>query len=252
MQHLDRMNRSEQGVVTPDGPYTKTFREASMSNHSTKRQINLLGNRYGMLVVIDFARTRWGTPAWLCRCDCGNTSVVDSRRLRIGITKSCGCQQTVRIRQWIKSGGSRKHGCRHTRAYKCWSSMKERCLHPWHKSYANYGGAGVTICERWLNSFENFLADMGQPPKGYTIDRIDTRGNYEPGNCRWATNKEQQRNKTNNRLLTAFGETKPAVVWLEDPRCAANRTALYKRLENGWDHERAITQPLLANRRRRQ
>ena len=121
--------------------------------------------------------------------------------------------------------------------------MKERCLLANHKSYQQYGGRGITVSERWLHSFENFLMDMGHVPDGCSLDRIDNEGSYEPGNCRWASAEQQQRNKSNNRLVTAFGETKPAIEWLEDRRCVVNRSTLYKRLQLGWEDEDAIARP---------
>lgn len=211
-----------------------------------KPKRDLTGQRFGWLVALR-AERKDGRLEWRCQCDCGETSVVDCTRLLKGITKSCGCQRLVFSPERIKAMGdrARTHGCRKTRTYKCWQSMKERCLCDGRRDYLTYKGAGVTICERWLNSFENFLADMGHAPDGQSLDRFpDTRGNYEPGNCRWATATQQQRNKTDNLLLTAFGETKCAAEWLEDERCQANWTALYKRVEIGWDHERAITQPM--------
>ena len=123
-------------------------------------------------------------------------------------------------------------------------------MKPSHKSYPHYGGKGITVCERWRDSFENFLSDMGLRPDGCSLDRIDNGGNYEPDNCRWATAIEQQRNKDNNHHLTAFGETKPLVAWPEDSRCEANLTALVKRIQAGWPEEQAITQPMKNDRRR--
>lgn len=130
-----------------------------------RRRVNLLGQKFGLLTVVAESRTSLGEASWECLCECGNTSIARTWRLRKGKTKSCGCQQTVAAVAWTRAGGRKTHGCRHTRAYKAWSSMKERCLHPWHKSYKHYGAQGVTICQRWLDSFEAFLEDMGHPPR---------------------------------------------------------------------------------------
>jgi hypothetical protein len=163
-------------------------------------------------------------------------------RLTSGHVQSCGCKKLEQA--WKIAGYGRKHGCRFTRAYKSWSCMRSRCYYLRDKSYGRYGGRGIRVCERWLNSFENFLSDMGHPPPKHTLDRIDVDGDYEPGNCRWATNKEQSRNRRSNVLVTAFDECKPAILWLEDPRCRVGRATLYWRLKRGWDGIQALTQPL--------
>lgn len=135
-----------------------------------------------------------------------------------------------------------KHGRRRTKTYRVWSRMKERCIRPGHKSWSDYGGRGIKVCAAWLR-FEPFLADMGEVPQGMTLDRIDTDGDYCPENCRWATMKEQARNRRSNHLLTMDGETKTLMEWSEDPRCHVSRDALNKRIRYGWDTRRAITTP---------
>jgi hypothetical protein len=121
--------------------------------------------------------------------------------------------------------------------------MKQRCYDQSNKNYFNYGGRGIEICERWLHSFENFLADMGERPSPkHSIDRIDNNGNYEPGNCRWATDLEQANNTRKNRLLTVDGETKTMAEFSKDNNLRIG--TVHRRLKLGWSHEKAIKTPL--------
>lgn len=161
--------------------------------------INLVGKRFGRLRVVD-GPIRQGNikPKWKCVCDCGKTIVTSGDNLKGGGTQSCGCLQLEVISR-IAAKHTRTHGEGRmtTPEYRCWQAIKTRCYNPKHKFYRLYGGMGVTICSRWLNSYENFLADMGRKPTPkHSIDRFpDPDGNYEPGNCRWATAKEQAGNK---------------------------------------------------------
>jgi hypothetical protein len=120
-----------------------------------------------------------------------------------------------------------------------WLSMLARCLDPKHRSFKDYGARGIRVCERWLLSFTSFLQDMGPRPTGLTIERIDGNGHYEPGNCRWATPKEQGRNRRNNVLLTARGRTQTISAWAEELGVSAN--ALELRFRAGWPQEKIVS-----------
>lgn len=128
-----------------------------------------------------------------------------------------------------------------TKTQNSWDAMKNRCRNPSHPAYARYGGAGIKVCDRWADSFENFLADMGERPAGMTLDRIDTNGDYCPENCRWATQSEQQRNRRNNKFLTAFGRTQTQAAWAEESGIAPD--IISARLSRGWSVEDAVTKP---------
>jgi len=125
-----------------------------------------------------------------------------------------------------------------------WKNMKKRCYNKNHENYSRYGGAGIKVCQRWINSYDNFIEDMGVPPgPTYTIDRYPNKnGDYSPNNCRWASKKEQSRNKSNNRVIEAFGKKKLLCEWSEDPLCVVVLSTLDTRIRRGWEPERAITQ----------
>lgn len=164
-----------------------------------KIMIDLTGHRYGRLTVLNWhSLSCTNKQMWLCLCDCGNHKIVASSNLRNRHTASCGCYRVQRIKDCNTT-----HGATRARvfsgAYRSWTSMKRRCTNPNSNRYRHYGARGITICGRWLHSFENFLADMGERPVGTSIERVNNDGNYEPDNCKWATAIEQANNRRASR-----------------------------------------------------
>jgi hypothetical protein len=170
--------------------------------------LDLTGQQYGYFTVLRFERRENERTYWRCLCVCGKEHVTIGTRLRRGKAKSCGCQ-----RKTFLAKASTKHGYSRHPVYHCYYSMLHRCNNPANKHYPEYGGRGITVCERWQESFENFLADMGDPPQGTSLDRIDNDGPYSPENCRWATVVDQARNKRCTKLATHNGVTKPISQW---------------------------------------
>jgi len=204
------------------------------------RFIEMTGRRFGYLTAVSLAPRLKGEISWRCLCDCGNTHVVTGQLLRRGGVRSCGCK---------RYGQAKTHGARHTSEWVIWSSMRGRCNNPNDKAYARYGGRGIFVCGEW-EAFEKFLSDMGpRPSKKHSLDRIDNNGGYSKENCRWATNKEQNRNKRNNVLLTHNGETKTLVEW--DEASGAARGSIASRIYKGWSVERALSTPINPIKRRR-
>lgn len=162
--------------------------------------IDLTGRVFERLTVVKRA-ANWTrrSPYWVCRCRCGTETTVTRSNLVSGATRSCGCLHNDQLAAIGRS--NKTHGFTKSSTYVTWTAMKRRCFDVQHKDYSNYGARGITVCARWKNSFEAFLADMGARPRGTSIDRFPNRnGNYEPGNCRWATPSEQ----TVNRRVTVL------------------------------------------------
>lgn len=154
-------------------------------------RIEMAGRKFGRLMVLEpNGYTPSGAMLWRCACDCGVERTVSGKYLRNGLTRSCGCLKAEVLRD-----ASVTHGMAGTGTYASWSAMLSRCTNENQESYKSYGALGVTVCERWASSFENFLADMGPRPEGKTLDRSNPFGNYEPSNCEWQDAKHQAANR---------------------------------------------------------
>lgn len=194
--------------------------------------VNRIGERYGRLLVT--GRTVVGSSGfWVCKCDCGNTTLQPGGALGRGRVKSCGCWNNEK---------NNKHGMARTKVYIAWQSMLQRCENQKHRSYALYGGRGIKVVAEW-HEFTQFYKDMGEPPsKRHSIDRIDCDGDYSKQNCRWATQKEQVGNQRRNIKITYLGKTMTATQWAEE--LAISRKTIYSRLDNGWSPEAALSTPV--------
>lgn len=206
---------------------------------------DLAGQTFGKLTVLrlsdDYTK---GKARWLCRCECGQTTVVFACNLVRGHTTSCGCHKKANYKTMNLTHGAtaakvaRKN--EYPRSYKIWVRMRQRCNSPSDAAFKDYGARGIAVCERWKD-YANFAADMGEPPPGTSLDRIDNDGPYSPENCRWATKVEQARNKRTAKLITYNGETRSLVEWAE--HLGIPRQRLHNRIYRGWPIERALTTP---------
>lgn len=233
---------------------------ASFTFYPAKPRNNLTGKRFQRLLVVRFlGKTRKATERrirwryyWECLCDCRNILITDGSSLTVGNTTSCGCAHVDAIT---------RHGLFSTTEYQIWAGMKQRCLNPLDANYKNYGARGIKVCQRWLDSFENFIADVGKRPVGYSLDRIDNNGPYAPENCRWATPKQQAENRRkhqtyvhpNTRFITFNNQTKTITQWARSVGLGSGR-ALVNRIDRGWPLEKALTElavPKTATRNKR-
>jgi hypothetical protein len=195
--------------------------------------VDLTSIRVGRLTVLHRGKNIAKQPSWVCLCDCGNETQVVASSLKSARTRSCGCLRTEVTKKTMTT-----HGLTNSPEYGIWSAMKKRCYDTNNQDYKNYGGRGITVCDRWVNSFANFYADLGAKPNAYSLDRIDVNGNYEPSNCKWSSLEKQANNKTTSAFYTLNGETNTIAQWAR--KMNIKPTLLRKRLCNGMDISKAI------------
>lgn len=205
---------------------------------------DLTGMQFGRWTVIRREGSdKYKHPLWMCICECGNESCIAGAALVRGKSLSCGCLQKEML-----SNKQATHRMSHTKEHKAWLSIKKRCYKKDSQDYSNYGGRGIKVCNRWLESFENFFEDMGYAPTPkHSIDRIDVNGDYSPENCRWATPKQQANNTRFNKYVIFNGE-KMTLHQVADAT-GVDYLRLWDRYSRrGWELDRAINEPTYPNR----
>ncbi len=215
--------------------------------------IDITGATFGRLTVVGRGQNVAGRASWRVICACGNATTVMGKDLRRGHTQSCGCLQKERSAEASRARIRARAPAKKHPLHATWKHMKRRCSSPLSPDYRLYGARGIRVCERW-RSFRAFVDDMGPRPDGASLDRIDPDGNYEPGNCRWATPAQQAQNRSCSRLprelrcapLTFGGETMDWKEWAA--RLGLHPSAISQRLRKGWDVERAFTTPKIGAR----
>lgn len=170
------------------------------------KPVDLTGQRIGKWSVVrEGTKSNWDRRRWVCRCECGREQLVNAGDLQKG--ESLGCKYCANREKKVT------HGMTKTPTFVSWTRMLQRCYNSKYNRFNDYGGRGITVCDRWRDSFETFFKDMGERPRGLTLERIDNNGNYDPDNCRWATPKEQAENRRNNVWIEWQGETKTQADW---------------------------------------
>ncbi|MGI9492123.1 MAG: hypothetical protein ACR2QF_06975 [Geminicoccaceae bacterium] len=197
-----------------------------------RTQIDITGQRFERWSALAKSEIKNRHGLWLCECDCGTRKTVSLYKLIHGRSKSCGC-----LRDEIAKSQQTIHGLSESGTWNSWVSMKKRCKNTKHKSWKDYGGRGISFCDRW-NSFELFLKDMGERPEGHSIERIDVNGNYTPENCVWLINENQAQNKRNSKLIRYKTEVKCIGSW--ERQLGFKKGVLRQRLARGWPLERAF------------
>lgn len=202
------------------------------------KRIDLTGKQFGRLTALSVSgKDKVNHTVWLCKCSCGAETNVQSSHLITNHTRSCGCLlQETRAKHGLCGESGNK-------PYSAWHSMVARCYNPKAKNFPNYGGRGITVCERWRYDPSNFFNDMGYPDdEKLTLERIDVNGNYEPTNCKWASMKDQQRNKRDNVIIEFNNEKLCVSEWCE--RLNLKSSTLRNRLTvRGWSIEKSLTTP---------
>lgn len=203
-----------------------------------------VGQPFGRLRVDEFLGYVSGVPRLRCTCECGTVKDISGYALVKGDVRSCGC-----LRRETTRNSRATIACVYPKEYAVWKAMRQRCTNPNDKDYADYGGRGIAVCERW-QVFSAFIGDMGgRPSQNHQIDRIDNDGPYAPDNCRWAVRTQQMRNRRANRLLTIGGETLAVAAWLE--RFSLSHGTYYARLRRGMNEVDAIVSPVAQDKSRR-
>lgn len=209
MTSLTNADYNKKEIKTATTPSKRELMLAGIILHRNRKFVDLTGRKYGRWLVLKRAPNRGRMVCWECVCECGVVKEIARISLTSHASKSCGCWNLEMI-------SAVDHGMTGTPEYNCWNGIKDRCFREGNGHWKQYGGRGITVCQRWLDNFENFYADMGPRPEGYSIERIDVNGNYEPSNCKWIPAEDQPRNKTTSRRIVALGREQILADWARE------------------------------------
>lgn len=224
MNTLSAHRRVAMQSVEIDGRKTRKSQNQKLTRE------DVVGLRFGQITIIDVVEPEKRPLKCLCKCGCGNEFTTRYDSLQSANTKSCGC---------LVSKGNFKHGKTNTKTHRIWKHMKNRCYNTRSPDYPEWGGRGIVICERWKNSFEEFLGDLGECPPDHSIERIDVNGNYEPSNCKWLPMRLQSYNRRVSRRFTFDGVTKTLSEWADEYQIC--KQVVWARIRYGWPDEKLFT-----------
>jgi hypothetical protein len=200
-----------------------------------QNRIELRGQKFGKLTALESITVIGEVLKYRCACDCGNEIIVRAQSLRTGNTKSCGCGKSIAMKEFFT-----RHGMSRTPIHNVWMGMRRRCEDPKSKYFSDYGGRGITVCERW-QTFENFLEDMGIPEKGMTLERSNNDLGYSKENCIWATKTAQANNRRSSKIIEFNGKSQTQAEWEKELGLRSGQ--IYERLSRGWSFDRALLTP---------
>lgn len=207
--------------------------------------LDLRGQRFSRLIAMKKAPRLVGKTQWLCRCDCGTVKAIRTESLRSGSIRSCGCLAKETSAKTMRTMNT-THGMCYTPTHRSWRNMFYRCTSSSDPSYHRYGAVGITVCARWTEpdgqGFLNFRSDLGERPKGMTLDRIDNAKGYDPANCRWATPTMQMNNRSTTRFIEFNGRRQSTGQWSTETGIPFGVLTL--RIKAGWSPARALTEPV--------
>ncbi len=207
--------------------------------------IDITGQKFGLWTVLEKAISSNNSTRWKCICDCGNVKIVDGSNLKLGYSTNCGCERLKALIKSTTTHGDTSNG-KSSKEYMIYKSMIARCNNPNNQNYHRYGGRGITVCERWLTSFENFLSDMGRKPTPkHSIDRRNNDGNYEPNNCYWATDLEQARNTSKVKFIEFNNKIQTISEWSKE--LGIKTVTIHYRLNKGFAIEDVLSTNLLTS-----
>lgn len=221
---------------------SKSYCKNNINKNMRNKQTDITGKTFGRLTALRFDKYEKEKTYWIFKCACGTEKSQPVSRVKSGVTNSCGCLRLEMLKKaTIKHGMTRSNIGKKSKVYQAWQNMILRCEYNKSKHFHRYGGRGIKVCLRWRSSFNAFFEDMGEPPDGFSLDRINNDGDYEPANCRWASQKMQVSNRSVCNFVEINGERLLLLTYCEN--IGVSHNMVRKRLKRGWELDKALSVP---------